>query len=112
MTTREQGRAGSLQLSDNARIVLERRYLARDSSGTPMETPEQLFRRVAHNIAQAELLYNGQNVDKVASQANAAERERLTAELDRLRRRGTVASAVAVGFGLLAASGMAIARYV
>ncbi len=85
MTTREQGRAGGLQLSENARIVLERRYLARDSSGTPLETPEQLFRRVAHNIAQAELLYNGQNVDKVAAQTAAAEWEdRFLALMERL----------------------------
>jgi len=46
-----------IALSDNARVVLERRYLAKDESGRPAETPEQMFRRVAHNIAQAELLY-------------------------------------------------------
>jgi ribonucleoside-diphosphate reductase alpha chain len=85
MTTREQGRAGGLQLSDNARIVLERRYLARDSAGTPLETPEQLFRRVAHNIAQAELLYNDQNVDKVAVESAAADWEnRFLALMERL----------------------------
>ncbi|MCH6556368.1 MAG: adenosylcobalamin-dependent ribonucleoside-diphosphate reductase, partial [Chloroflexi bacterium] len=44
-------------LADNARVVLERRYLAKDSEGRPVETPEEMFRRVAHNIAQAELLY-------------------------------------------------------
>jgi ribonucleoside-diphosphate reductase alpha chain len=44
----------SLQLSDNARVVLERRYLAKDDGGNPIETPEGLLRRVAHNIAQAE----------------------------------------------------------
>ena len=41
-------------LSDNARVVLERRYLAKDARGKLTETPEQLFRRVAHNIALAE----------------------------------------------------------
>jgi ribonucleoside-diphosphate reductase alpha chain len=41
-------------LSDNARVVLERRYLAKDAHGNLAETPEQLFRRVANNIAQAE----------------------------------------------------------
>ena len=41
-------------LSDNGRIVLERRYLAKDARGKLTETPEQLFRRVAHNIALAE----------------------------------------------------------
>ncbi|MBI2914192.1 MAG: ribonucleotide-diphosphate reductase subunit alpha, partial [Chloroflexi bacterium] len=65
MTTRERpgrrppgrGRAPTIALSDNARVVLERRYLAKDDAGRPLETPEELFRRVAHNIAQAELLY-------------------------------------------------------
>src|SRR5438477_3023934 len=42
------------QLSENARVVLERRYLARDSRGKVIETPDQLFRRVAHDIALAE----------------------------------------------------------
>src|SRR3989304_676712 len=57
MATRESGRAARIPLSDNARLVLERRYLARDDSGRPVETPEQLFARVAHNVAQAELIY-------------------------------------------------------
>jgi len=47
-----------ISLSDNARLVLERRYLAKDESGAPVETPEQMFQRVAHNIAQAELIHN------------------------------------------------------
>ncbi|MHC4599702.1 MAG: vitamin B12-dependent ribonucleotide reductase, partial [Planctomycetota bacterium] len=33
------------------------RYLRKDGSGTLIETPEMMFRRVAHNISQAELLY-------------------------------------------------------
>jgi ribonucleoside-diphosphate reductase alpha chain len=76
MTTREHGAAGGgLQLSDNARIVLERRYLAKDNSGEPLETPEELFRRVAHNIAQAELLHNPENVDNTRLQTRASEWE-------------------------------------
>ncbi|HXG35506.1 MAG TPA: vitamin B12-dependent ribonucleotide reductase [Dehalococcoidia bacterium] len=43
-----------VSISDNARVVLERRYLAKDAQGRPVETPEEMFRRVAHNIAQAE----------------------------------------------------------
>jgi uncharacterized membrane protein len=43
---------------------------------------------------------------------DAPERERLLGELDRVRRRGALATSLAVGFGILAASGMAIARYV
>ncbi|MGA2286276.1 MAG: vitamin B12-dependent ribonucleotide reductase [Dehalococcoidia bacterium] len=47
----------SVPLSDNARVVLERRYLAKDERGRVVETPEQLFQRVAHNIAGAEQAY-------------------------------------------------------
>jgi ribonucleoside-diphosphate reductase alpha chain len=48
-----------LEMSPNARVVLERRYLGRDESGRVVETPEALFRRVAHTIAEADLLYEG-----------------------------------------------------
>jgi len=41
-------------MSDNARTVLERRYLKKDENGNIVETPEDLFRRVAKHIAQAE----------------------------------------------------------
>jgi ribonucleoside-diphosphate reductase alpha chain len=46
-----------LQLTDNARKVLERRYLKRDTEGRVTETPADMFRRVAGNIAQAEGRY-------------------------------------------------------
>ena len=41
-------------LSANARTVLERRYLRRDANGKILETPEDMFRRVAQTIASAE----------------------------------------------------------
>jgi ribonucleoside-diphosphate reductase alpha chain len=46
-----------LKLSDNAKTVLERRYLRKDTSGTPIERPAQMFRRVARYIASAESNY-------------------------------------------------------
>ncbi len=46
-------------LSANAMTVLRRRYLAKNAEGKPAETPTQLFRRVAMNIAEAERLYPG-----------------------------------------------------
>jgi len=43
-----------LKLSVNAARVLERRYLLKDESGQILETPSQLFRRVARAIASIE----------------------------------------------------------
>ncbi|MBW2192990.1 MAG: vitamin B12-dependent ribonucleotide reductase [Deltaproteobacteria bacterium] len=47
----------TLDLSDNAWRVLERRYLKKDKKGRVVEAPEQMFRRVAHHIAKAEKVY-------------------------------------------------------
>ena len=43
-----------LKLSLNAIRVLERRYLLKDEQGKVIETPQELFRRVARAIAQVE----------------------------------------------------------
>jgi ribonucleoside-diphosphate reductase alpha chain len=43
-----------VRLSENARAVLARRYLLRDELGQPTETAEELFRRVAVAVAEAE----------------------------------------------------------
>ncbi|MCK5124271.1 MAG: adenosylcobalamin-dependent ribonucleoside-diphosphate reductase, partial [Dehalococcoidia bacterium] len=47
-----------IKLSDNALRVLERRYLTKDGEGQVIETPQELFRRVAKHIASAELHYD------------------------------------------------------
>lgn len=47
-----------LQLTENALIVLERRYLIKDDNGATCETPVDMFRRVARNIAKADALYD------------------------------------------------------
>jgi len=47
-----------IKLSDNALRVLERRYLTKDGEGKVIETPHELFRRVAKHIASAELHYD------------------------------------------------------
>lgn len=49
----------SPKLTPNAQTVLERRYLKKDEQGNPIETAEDLFRRVAADIAAAELSSNG-----------------------------------------------------
>ena len=47
----------TVDLSDNALVVLEKRYLRKDGDGNIVETPEQMLRRVARAIAQAETIY-------------------------------------------------------
>lgn len=54
-------------LSDNAKIVLARRYLAKDSD-KGVEEPEDLFRRVAENIAAAEEKYGIRDKEAVAEE--------------------------------------------
>ncbi len=49
----------SLKLSQNAEVVLAKRYLKKDEKGNPVETPEELFRRVARAIAEADAAFEG-----------------------------------------------------
>jgi len=46
------------ELSENAMVVLERRYLLKDATGRPIERPDELFRRVARCVAAANSLYD------------------------------------------------------
>lgn len=48
---------GLVTLSANARTVLEKRYLVKDKSGTPVERPEDMFWRVATVVAEADRRY-------------------------------------------------------
>ncbi len=52
------GVSDDLKLSLNAIKVLERRYLRKDERGHVAESPRDMFRRVARNIAQADLLHD------------------------------------------------------
>mgnify|MGYP001597710254 FL=1 len=56
-------RRTSFSLTPNALTVLRVRYLKKNPSGRPVETPGQMFRRVARNIAQAESRYNSGGED-------------------------------------------------
>jgi len=56
-------------LSRNALTVLERRYLKRDREGKILETPAQMFRRVADSIAAAEKIFSAKaDIPKLADQ--------------------------------------------
>ncbi len=50
-----------IPLTENAKVVLKKRYLLRDENGTILETPVEMFRRVAHNIAAAEETFCGRD---------------------------------------------------
>ena len=56
------------QLSENARIVLARRYLKKNEAGEPTEDPETMFWRVARVIAEEDRKYgvSGAAVEEVA----------------------------------------------
>ena len=43
-----------IKLTKSAKTVLEKRYLVKDDKGKVIETPEQMVRRVAHHLANAE----------------------------------------------------------
>lgn len=57
-------------LSQNARTVLEKRYLVKDKTGKSVETPEDMFWRVATTVAEADRRYGAtdKQVEQVANQ--------------------------------------------
>ncbi len=52
-------KSSEINLTSNALTVLARRYLKKDDQGRVIETPEDMFHRVAGNVAQADLMYDG-----------------------------------------------------
>ena len=44
-------------LTENAHTVLARRYLRKNDEGNPVETPDQMFRRIAANLSQPDKIY-------------------------------------------------------
>lgn len=51
------------KISDNARVVLEKRYLSKDKNGNLTETPLAMFERVARHIAKADTSYGASTED-------------------------------------------------
>ncbi|MDH3285092.1 MAG: vitamin B12-dependent ribonucleotide reductase, partial [Acidobacteriota bacterium] len=56
------------ELSDNARLVLGRRYLRKDEKGQPQEEPEEMFWRVARVVASVDGRYDtpSEEIDRLA----------------------------------------------
>ena len=57
-----------MELSKNAVTVLERRYLTKDERGKLVETPDQLFRRVAKAIASADTVFGAADTQDTAEE--------------------------------------------
>ena len=60
--------AASPELTDNATVVLERRYLSKDREGNVLEDPEGMFRRVARNLSQADQNYGASEEQRQATE--------------------------------------------
>ncbi len=82
-------RAPSINLTENALRVLERRYLKKDKQGQVIETVEEMFRRVAQAIASAELIDN----HKADAKAREGEFYQLMANLEFLPNSPTLMNA-------------------
>jgi ribonucleoside-diphosphate reductase alpha chain len=78
------------ELSENARVVIERRVARRNESGDAVETPDQVFRRVAQNLSEAELRFGGTEGDRAAAEESFY---RLMASLDFLPNSPTLVNA-------------------
>lgn len=48
----------TIPLTDSARIVLEKRYLKKDSHGTVIETAEEMFTRIARHVSKADTIFD------------------------------------------------------
>ncbi|MXZ92330.1 MAG: vitamin B12-dependent ribonucleotide reductase [Chloroflexi bacterium] len=56
------------ELTDNARVVLQRRYLSKDREGNVLEDSEGMFRRVAHNLSQSDFEYGATEAERAATE--------------------------------------------
>jgi len=52
-------------VDDNALLVLKKRYLIKDVRGNAVETPDQMFERVAGFVARAEEMYGDKGREEI-----------------------------------------------
>ena len=55
----------NVSFTDNARKILEKRYLRKGEDGFPTETPEQMFERIADTVAEPDRPYRDVEVTKI-----------------------------------------------
>ena len=63
----------SSNLTDNSKVVLQRRYLSKDREGNILEDPEGMFIRVARNLSQADLNYGATERDRIKTEEEFAD---------------------------------------
>jgi len=84
------GREPNPKLTENAIRVLEKRYLKKDDTGRVIESPKELFVRVAWNLAQAERHYGA---DETSVRETAIRFYRMMADLEFLPNSPTLMNA-------------------
>ncbi|MCU0576948.1 MAG: adenosylcobalamin-dependent ribonucleoside-diphosphate reductase [Desulfobacterota bacterium] len=77
------------EFSENAQRILKARYLRKDVQGAVIETPDEMFRRVASHVARAEKSFGGRE----AVEAMAAEFHRMLSALEFLPNSPTLMNA-------------------
>jgi ribonucleoside-diphosphate reductase alpha chain len=63
----------SSNLTDNSKVVLQRRYLSKDREGNILEDAEGMFIRVARNLSQADLNYGATELDRIKTEEEFAD---------------------------------------
>ena len=66
----KENNAKKLNITENCLKVLEKRYLKKDKDGKIIETPEEMFRRVASGIAEADRLYDANDREVKLTEEN------------------------------------------
>ena len=54
--------------TENSKVVMDRRYLSKDRQGQVLEDPDGMFRRVAINLSQADLIYGATEEQRQATE--------------------------------------------